>query len=356
MGSIVDGAVLARDLHPLKRLVLGADEAILFGLVAEEVPIQQSGGVDRALRGHMRRHPHGFAARCLLAVGVAGVGHEVESVSAKCFLRSLSHRLQLTVIGRIQHHGVCDDQRVLGIHSRLHVVGRNDGASALHQVGFRLGVPLQLLQRRSHNRGIDLGLQLDRRPSRSWSDTARAPGARARSTGWPQRGTAFHPPTPTRHGSDRSRARTAPVRLPRPPPHRDACDGTPRSTYGPDTDVPAATSAPRCAGNPTQPPRRPQLMQIAVQIPFPLSALAVISSSRCLFCRAFWFSPPKSPPKSRAPILEPHRTHPGAHPRTNPVMNPGCPILDAQFYRAAGWGIERKRDRLPPTPGTPSLT
>jgi hypothetical protein len=52
------------------------------------------------------------------------------------------------------------DQRMLGIHRGLYVIGRSERAGHAHEACFRLRMLLQLLQRRLHGRWIDGGLLL----------------------------------------------------------------------------------------------------------------------------------------------------------------------------------------------------
>jgi hypothetical protein len=92
-------------------------EAVALRLIEEETAVEQGAValvVDGAVGGHMGNQPGGLAAACLLAVGVARVGDDVQAVGLKRLLRGLRHRLQRAAVGRIQRHRMGHDQSVFG--------------------------------------------------------------------------------------------------------------------------------------------------------------------------------------------------------------------------------------------------
>ena len=88
----------------------------------------------------MRNDALGFTSFGLFSVGVAGIGHYVQRPPwlSHCRLRRFGHRLQTASIVGFIGHLLRHDQRVLGIHRGLHVVGRSLAAGCAHAARLRL--------------------------------------------------------------------------------------------------------------------------------------------------------------------------------------------------------------------------
>jgi|HubBroStandDraft_4_1064222.scaffolds.fasta_scaffold09995_3 hypothetical protein len=100
---VVDRAVLARQLLAHQRLARGAEQAVGLRPIREGAAVQQAARVDRACCSNMRDQSGFFTAAGLLAVGVAGVGDDVEEAAAQCFFARL--RPSVPASGCPQHPG-----------------------------------------------------------------------------------------------------------------------------------------------------------------------------------------------------------------------------------------------------------
>src|SRR6266576_3670976 len=111
-------------------------------------------------------------------------------------------------------------------------------------------------------------------------NSASSPRAHARSSRCLPPGTSNHPPPLCRPSLNPPSAPSVPTPplLPLPPGY--ASVGTRRSTCSRAANVPTATSLPRCAGTRPQPPRRPHLPQIPVQVQLQQITRIVARSSR----------------------------------------------------------------------------
>ncbi len=112
--------------------------------------------VDGAIGRHMRQDAFCLAGFGLFAVGVAGVGNNIQrGRTANCLLCGLGHRQQAAVVGCLAGDLLGHDQRMFGIHRGLHVVGRRMAMTYAHEVRLRFPMPFQLFQRLSHSARVD---------------------------------------------------------------------------------------------------------------------------------------------------------------------------------------------------------
>ncbi len=194
-----------------------------------------------ALRRHMWDQSRLFTAFGLLAVGVAGVGDDVQPLEFERLPCSLGHRLQLTVVAGLQHDGMGHEERAphppLSAGYTAVRPCRPSSSDRLLARDAALASPTPPAP--PMDRWPPAAL---RRPSRSCSYAAPAP---RRSRTLLLLATARNlVPSMAIHSrrSTRSLARTGPVPLLPPSPPRGGSAGIRRSTYGPDTVVPGGAS------------------------------------------------------------------------------------------------------------------
>ena len=89
---------------------------------------------------HTREDTVRFAVSSLLCIRIACIRYNVEVVRSEHSLRSLCHRFETAAIRRVQHHLVCDDQRILCIDRTLHVVCGLGASSHDHKSSYRKGL------------------------------------------------------------------------------------------------------------------------------------------------------------------------------------------------------------------------
>jgi hypothetical protein len=87
--------------------------ALEEGAIAMRVPGPRS--------GNARHNAFGLALGSLLSIRVPCVCNDIKVFPPKYSLCSVGHRLQASIVRRVQHHIVRDDQRMLGIDCALQV-------------------------------------------------------------------------------------------------------------------------------------------------------------------------------------------------------------------------------------------
>ena len=155
--SIDDIAIFS--LMTMQPLTRRAEERIAALVVLEIAARKQravSAIVHSTNRRYVRDDPLILASLRLLSAGVARIGHNIEGVpghpNAACAASAMGCK---PIIRGFVAYLLPHNQRRLGIHRRLHVVGRNSAIGGPHEASFSFRMLAQLLQRGGHGFAVD---------------------------------------------------------------------------------------------------------------------------------------------------------------------------------------------------------